>query len=349
MAQHDPHHLAVLFDGLDEAPLRPAVEPSLLGFRMVLQNSGRHHRRQRQRDERREYDRDRERHREFAEQAAHDVRHEQQRNQHGDQRNGQRNDGEADFRRALERGLHRRIAHFDVAGDVFDHHDRVVHDETGRNRQRHQRKVVEAVAEQVHHGERADQRKRHRDARNDGGREAAQEQEDHHHDQRDGQHQLEFDVLHRGADGRGAVGDDLHVDAFRQRGFDLRKQRLNGIDDADDVGARLPLNVQNDGRVGVHPRGVLGVLRAVDDGGHVGKAHRRAVAVGDDDRPVLRAGLQLIVIVDRPRLIRAVEIAFGLIDVGAGQARSAAYRDSGRRRRARRDSPARGRPGAVRR
>ena len=60
---------------------------------------------------------------------------------------------------------------FDVAGDVFDHDDRVVDDEAGRNRQRHQRQVVEAVAEQVHHAEGADQRKRHGDARNDRRRE----------------------------------------------------------------------------------------------------------------------------------------------------------------------------------
>ena len=31
----------------------------------------------------------------------------------------------------------------EVARDVLDHHDRVVHDEAGRDRQRHQRQVVE--------------------------------------------------------------------------------------------------------------------------------------------------------------------------------------------------------------
>ena len=52
-----------------------------------------------------------------------------------------------------------------IARDVLDHHDRVVHDEAGGDGERHQRQVVEAVAQQVHDGERADQRQRHGDAR----------------------------------------------------------------------------------------------------------------------------------------------------------------------------------------
>ena len=61
---------------------------------------------------------------------------------------------------------------FDIARDVFDHHDRVVDHEAGRDRQRHQRQVVEAVAEQVHHAEGADERQRDGDARNDGRRDS---------------------------------------------------------------------------------------------------------------------------------------------------------------------------------
>ena len=47
-------------------------------------------------------------------------------------------------------------ARLEMARDVLDHHDRVVHDEAGRDRQRHQREVVQAVAEQVHDAERAE-------------------------------------------------------------------------------------------------------------------------------------------------------------------------------------------------
>ena len=38
-----------------------------------------------------------------------------------------RDDGEADFLRAFERGFHRRQAVFDVAHDVFEHDDGVIH------------------------------------------------------------------------------------------------------------------------------------------------------------------------------------------------------------------------------
>ena len=58
-----------------------------------------------------------------------------------------------------------RHAGLDVARDVLEHDDRVVDDEAGRDRQRHQRQVVEAVAQQIHDAERADQRHRHGDAR----------------------------------------------------------------------------------------------------------------------------------------------------------------------------------------
>ena len=64
----------------------------------------------------------------------------------------------------------RRLARSMCAGDVLDDDDRIVDDEARRDGQRHQREVVEAVAEQIHHPERADQRQRDGDAGDDGGR-----------------------------------------------------------------------------------------------------------------------------------------------------------------------------------
>ena len=86
----------------------------------------------------------------------------------------------APFSAACER-VH---ALFQIARDVLDHHDGVVHHEAGGNGQRHQRKIVEAVAQQVHHAERADQRDRHRHAGNERGAHVAQEEEDHQDHQR---------------------------------------------------------------------------------------------------------------------------------------------------------------------
>ena len=51
-------------------------------------------------------------------------------------------------------------AALDVPHDVLEHHDRIVHDETDREDQRHQRQVVEAEVQQPHHDERAENRER---------------------------------------------------------------------------------------------------------------------------------------------------------------------------------------------
>ena len=51
----------------------------------------------------------------------------------------------------------------------FHHDDGVVDDKAGGDGERHQRKIVEAEAEQVHHGEGADQRNGNGDAGNERG------------------------------------------------------------------------------------------------------------------------------------------------------------------------------------
>ena len=56
-------------------------------------------------------------------------------------------------------------AFLDVPDDVLDHDDGVVDHESDRDRQRHQRQIVEAVTEFVKHREGADQRQRHGDRR----------------------------------------------------------------------------------------------------------------------------------------------------------------------------------------
>jgi hypothetical protein len=63
-------------------------------------------------------------------------------------------DGERHLPGAVQRRLHRLLAHLHVPDDVLQHHDGIVDDEADAERQRHQREVVEAVVEQVHDGER---------------------------------------------------------------------------------------------------------------------------------------------------------------------------------------------------
>ena len=311
--QHPAQRRAVAVDERFEEPFRGAVEAALLAA--APEQARAHHRRQRERDDRGDEDRDAQRDRKFAEEPAHHVAHEEQRDQHGDERHGERHDREADLRRPLERGLERRGAVLDVAGGVLDHHDRVVDDEARRDRERHEREIVEAVPEQVHDSEGADDREGNGHARDDGGRRAPQEEEQHHHDERDGEHQGKLHVVHRRADRRGAVGQDLHLDRGGQRGGELRQQPLDPVDHADDVRARLALDVHDDGGYAVHPRRLLHVLGVVLHVGDVREADGRAVPIGDDQLPVVVAREQLIVGVDRVRLRGALEVALRLVDV----------------------------------
>ena len=227
----------------------------------MMQQIGAEHRHEGQRNEGRDDDRGRQRNGEFVEQPADDLAHEEERDQHGDQRDGERNDGEADLRRALERRLQRCLALLDIARDVLDHHDGIVDDEAGRDRQRHQREIVEAEAEQIHDAERADERQRHRKARDDRRRQIAQKEEDDEHDQHDGEHELESTSA---TEARIVVVRSLRIVILSAEG---RLASIWGSSalipsaTCDDIGAWLALDVEDDGRRACRPGGDLGIFR----------------------------------------------------------------------------------------
>ena len=93
------------------------------------------------------------------------------------------------------------------ADGVFEEHDRVIHEEADRQRQRHQREVVEAVAQHVHHDERQQQRQRQRDDGNQRVGRAAEEDEDHQHDQHERDEQRLLHVVDAVHDAQRAVVD----------------------------------------------------------------------------------------------------------------------------------------------
>ena len=64
-----------------------------------------------------------------------------------DERKTNRNDRETNLTRAFQRGLKQcGFALLNEAHDVFDYDNRIIDNESGRNRQRHEREVVEAVS-----------------------------------------------------------------------------------------------------------------------------------------------------------------------------------------------------------
>ncbi len=164
----------------------------------------------------------------------------------------------------------------------------------------------------------------------------------------DGEDQLVLHVLDRGADGLGAVAQHGHFEGRRQAGGELRQQLLDAVDDLDDVGAGLALDVDQHRRQLVGPGQQAAVLGAVDDVGDVLQADRRAVAVGDDQFLVGLGRAQLIVGVEGERPLRPVEAALGLVDVGGGDDRADALQvEAVRGQRLRVGLDAHGRPLAA--
>ncbi len=147
-------HVQIL--GAIEGALAPVIEFAVFRAAAGLQETAAQHRRQSDRNDAGDRDGDHDRYGEFVQQPSHDAAHEDERDEHGRQRHGHRENRKADLGRARERGGVRLLAFLDMAHDVFEHHDGVVDDETDRERERHERKIVEAVAQERHACEGAD-------------------------------------------------------------------------------------------------------------------------------------------------------------------------------------------------
>ena len=99
--------------------------------------------------------------------------------------------------------------------------------------------------------------------------------------------------------------------------WNVGQQRADGAGHLDRVGPGLLEDRRGDRALVDEPGGGLVVLDAVDDAAEVVEAHGRAVAVGDDDRPVGGRLRQLAGGLDGEGRHRAVEDAGGEVDVGA--------------------------------
>ncbi len=102
------------------------VDAAMLFRALVLQQVGAHHGRGGQRDDHGHENGRRESDGKLAEETANDSAHQQKRDKDGNERNADGEDGEADFFRALQRrgkGLH---AVFQMARDIFHHHDGII-------------------------------------------------------------------------------------------------------------------------------------------------------------------------------------------------------------------------------
>src|ERR1035438_3095516 len=302
-----------------EELLGGVVEPAALFFMGGLEEAAAQHGREGDGNHARNEDGHGDGDGELLEQAAQHATQEEHRNEHGGEGKRHADDGEADFRRAGVRGGERRLAQFDMADDVFQHDDGVVHLAADGKDQRHHGQVVQAVIQQVHDGEGADDGKRQGQAGDDGSRDVAQEQEDHQHHQAEGQDHSELDVLVAFADAVGAVVEDIHVHRGRQLVAEDGEQVLDAVGNFDGVGAGLALDGENDGAAAelalVEPGGGLIVLHAIDDGAEFIEAHGGSVAIGHHDRLVLVRVEQLAAGLEGKGALRTDDGAGGEVNV----------------------------------
>jgi hypothetical protein len=226
-AQHARDRPGVQLGRLREEAVEAAEEPpeqevgaalqAIAGRAVRAQQPRRQRRAERQRVERRDHRRDGDGQRELAVELSAQAADERRRHEHRAQDQGDGDDRPRHLVHRLARGLDRRQPELDVPLHVLHHHDGVVDDDADGEDEAEERERVEREAERQHDGERADQRHRHGDERND--RRAPRLQEHHHddHDQQDGLEQRHDDGADRLADEERRVVDDAVLDAVGER------------------------------------------------------------------------------------------------------------------------------------
>ena len=179
---------------------------------------------------------------------------------------------------------------------------------------------------QVHRAEGAHERQRNCDRGDEGRGKASQKEEDHGDDQGDAQHQFKLDVMDRCPDACRAIGHQGHVHRGWKAGGELRQSLLYLVDRGDDVGAGLPLNVQQNGRrdgiEGAIDGAETTVFRALHDLRYITKADWRATAIRHDLIAIVGWREELVVGVYGVRARRTIERSLGPVGIcGADRCR----------------------------
>src|SRR5690606_10658307 len=157
---------------------------------------------------------------------------------------------------------------------------------------------------------------RQRQAGDDGGAQAAQEEKDHDDHEDQGQDERELHLRHRLADDLRLIEDDLHVDRGGDELPKLRQDGLHAVGYRDGIGPRLSLDGQHDRLVVAVPAGGARVLHAVDGPAYLAQPHRTAFAEGDDEVFVRGGIFELALGIDVPGGPLVLEQTRGQIDVG---------------------------------
>ena len=213
--------------------------------------------------------------------------------------------------------------------DVLHDHDGVVHNETCGDRQGHERQIVQAVAAEIHHRERADKRNGHGHSGHQSCAAISQKDEDYDDHETDRDHQGPLDVFYGSANRGGAVQDDGGVDSLGNRRLDRRQFTIDAIDSLNDIGAGLPENDEHDGALAIEISGGPNILYGVNYVCDVREVNGRAVVIANDNGLVVFRVGDLVVCEDVSGDVAVGNLSFGEIgvlntqhglDVGQGQA-----------------------------
>ena len=281
--QHQPanaqragqHGAVAALQPVEEALDQPSEDVAALG---MLQELRAHHRRQREGHEARDDDRPRQRHREFEEQAPGAPRREGDGGIDGGQRQRHGDDREADLVGALDRRVEGLHALLDVAVDVFEHHDGVIHHEADGQHHGKQGERVHREARRIHDGEGGDQRYRDRHDGDHRGAEGMQEQQDDQQHQADGFKDGVEHVLDRAVDKHRRIIGDRDRGAPGQLAVEARQQRLQLAGYVQRIGHRRLDDADGDRRRTLVAALAAHVRRAEFDAGHVAQPHLKAAA-----------------------------------------------------------------------
>ena len=172
---------AITLGNASQRPLHSAVKTIWRGI--VLEQQCAQHGGQRQRDDARHHHRTRQRQRKLDKQPPSAPGCKCQRRIHSHQRRGHGDDGKANLARPFDARRKRIHAFFNMAINVFQHHDGVIHHQANGQHQRQQREGVDREARQRHQGKGANQADRNRDDGNDRSTQRSQKHKNHEGDQ----------------------------------------------------------------------------------------------------------------------------------------------------------------------
>ena len=120
--------------------------------------------------------------------------------------------------------------------DIFQNHDGVVDDQSGRKNEREQGEDVYREACEIDRRNRADQCHRHCEARDEGRTPVEQENEDDKQHDADGQHERDFDLMHCPVDENRIVACDLDGHSLGKLRLKLRDSCSDALRDIERIG-----------------------------------------------------------------------------------------------------------------